>query len=443
MEEQRNQERKEEKPREIFGTEEKSEDSAGEETLSDKEQTFSFLQETIKPQKQNRGNYLMQFVRLAVCGMIAGVFACCSFFALKPWAERTFQGDTQQVNIPEDEEEEPEEPTEEVVESAAPALTADDYKVMMQNLYGVAKEAEKSVVSVHVSNEAEWMQEDVREGVSGLVAADNGKEILILTDTSVLKEAQSWSVVFCDGSEYPAALKKKDENRGLAVLGIDRTKLTSNTWSAMKTAELGNSNSVFKGDIVIALGNMFGYGEGVGYGIISSVSYNEIFPDARCKVIATDIPLTGQGSGVLVNQKGAVVGLIRSDIWSGEDFVTANALAISDLKAVMELLLNEESVPYAGIYGTMITDTISEEQSIPAGLYVTQICADSPAMNAGIQNGDILQKVNGEKVAGNVSYEKAILNCKVGETVKIQGQRRGGAGEYVEISFTMTVGSRE
>ena len=112
------------------------------------------------------------------------------------------------------------------------------------------------------------------------------------------------------------------------------------------------------------------------------------------------------------------------------------------MKQVMGLLLNGEAVPYTGIFGTAVTDELSEEKKIPKGLYVTNVQADSPAMKAGIQNGDVILEVGANSVTGIVSYEKAVLECKAGEAVKVKGQRLGSGG-YVEVDFTVTMGSME
>ena len=108
----------------------------------------------------------------------------------------------------------------------------------------------------------------------------------------------------------------------------------------------------------------------------------------------------------------------------------------------MELLLNSQSVPYAGIYGVTVSSDISESKQVPSGMYVTQIQANSPAMAAGIQSGDVIQFVDGEEIASMAQYEKVLQKCKAGDTIRIQGKRLG-AGGYVEISFQLVLDSRE
>ena len=239
-----------------------------------------------------------------------------------------------------------------------------------------------------------------------------------------------------------ASLKKQDKNSHLAVFGVRRNLISESTWDEIKTAALGNSNIVAEGDPVIALGDTFGYSDGTGYGMISSNAHEKAIPDHTFSVLATDIPSADFSSGVLCNLDGEIIGLIDSEIWTENQGHTANAYGISDLKPIMELLLNSQSVPYAGIYGVTVSSDISESKQVPSGMYVTQIQANSPAMAAGIQSGDVIQSVDGEEIASMAQYEKVLQKCKAGDTIRIQGKRLG-AGGYVEISFQLVLDSRE
>lgn len=410
-----------------------------------KEEKFSFLQETIKPKPISREKILMQFVRISILGLIFGSFACCGFFALKPWAEDTFYRDETKVTIPADEEEMQEEApdTQETSTVVSVEFDSESYEEMMNSLYQTAKEADKSMVTVQAVKKDDWAANTGNpESAAGVIAADNGRDLLILTDSSICENASQWSATFADGKEYGVSLKKQDKNRELAVFSISHSAVSDNTENAIKAATLGNSNNCKRGDVVIALGNMFGDGGGLSYGVISSKSYESVFYDSMCGVIATDISLGKSGTGVLVNLKGEVLGLIRDNIQGGTESTTANALAISDLKPALEMLLNGESVPYVGVNGTTVTEEISSEQEIPVGFYITDVQADSPAMAAGIQSGDIIQKVGDTTVIGSSSFGEAVEACKTGDSVKIYGQRRGTGG-YVDVTFHVTIGSKE
>ena len=415
----------------------------------DTEETFSFLTETIKPKTKSRKKLLRQLVRMVIYGLVIGVFACCSFFALKPWAERVFGEEFDKVTIPEDEMFLRGKGTGGTT-TQGQQFTEESYQKMMNTLYLTAQEAKKSIVSVRIKKDAEWTKEQRQKEsaacAAGIIAADNGQELLILTDQSVCDSGTEWEILFSDGSSVPAVLKVQDKNRGLAVFRVLYGDVSENTRRRTKTAEFGNSNLVAQGDIVIGIGSLFGYEEGLGYGIASSVEYHEIFADGQCGVIATDIAVAQSGTGVLIDQSGKVIGLIRQGLFgeNGSEYpeVTANAIGISDLKSEMELMLNGKNVPYAGIRGVTVTKDVAEEQAIPEGLYVTEVESDSPAMASGIQNGDVIQEVNGETVTGISSFENVMLDCAVGDLVKVQGKRRGSSG-YVDTEFTLNIGIKK
>ena len=415
----------------------------------DTEETFSFLTETIKPKTKSRKKLLRQFARMVIYGLVIGVFACCSFFALKPWAERVFGEEFDKVTIPEDEMFLRGKGTGGTT-TQGQQFTEESYQKMMNTLYLTAQEAKKSIVSVRIKKDAEWTKEQRQKEsaacAAGIIAADNGQELLILTDQSVCHSGTEWEILFSDGSSVPAVLKVQDKNRGLAVFRVLYGDVSENTRRRTKTAEFGNSNLVAQGDIVIGIGSLFGYEEGLGYGIASSVEYHEIFADGQCGVIATDIAVAQSGTGVLIDQSGKVIGLIRQGLFgeNGSEYpeVTANALGISDLKSEMELMLNGKNVPYVGIRGVTVTKDVAEEQAIPEGLYVTEVESDSPAMASGIQNGDVIQEVNGETVTGISSFENVMLDCAVGDLVKVQGKRRGSSG-YVDTEFTLSIGIKK
>lgn len=408
------------------------------------EKKYSFLQETIKPKPISREQFVKQLARFAVYGVILGVFACLGFFALKPWIQDKFDGDPKTVTIPEDEE--PEEDGDAAAEEdAVPAANADSYEEMMASMNERAVEARKGIVSVEpVKTEADWKEEmtGISTGATGVITADNGQELLILADNSVCEETSEWTVTFQDGKKYSAALKKQDKNSRLAVFSVPRRDIANSTWSAIKVSVLGNSNLVTQGDTVMALGNIFGYADGMGYGMVSSTDYKETFFDGECDILATNIPAESQGTGVLFNMEGEVIGLIPETVWDDSESSMVNAYAISDLKPIIEFLANGESVPYIGVYGTTVTTQLKEEQGMPAGVYVVDVDPDSPAMAAGIQSGDIIYAVGNETIVNLGSYQSAVLKMKAGQQIIFEGRRIGAEG-YVDVDYTVTVGSRD
>ena len=403
---------------------------------SEKKESFAFLEETIKPKKISRQQGMKQLIRIAICGLVLGGSACLGFFALRPLAQHLFPEKTQVVTIQEDNQSEEDlaEGGDTTEQNDAQNQQEISYVQMMSKAYEKALTAKKSVVSVTKGAEQEnWNAEatGIDESVSGVIVADNGPEILILSYASI-----------CEDAKDKASLKKKDKNSGFAIFAVDKKSLSDATWSASSVASLGNSNLTEQGDVIFALGNIFGYAGGSGYGIVSSSNYKEIGRDGEYSVIATDMSSASDGTGILFNLDGEVIGMISSDIWKDRGIRTANAYAISDLKLVIQLLANGASVPYIGVSGTAVTSGIQEEEGMPSGIYVIDVAADSPAMAAGIQSGDVICSVNGEKIVSMSAYRKLMLTWKVGDQIKVEGKRRGSEG-YVDIKFDVTIESKE
>lgn len=427
--------------------EKKPEDQTGkapEEPTSQEPQEFSFLQETIKEEPFNSKKLAGKIARLAGCGLVFGLAASVGFCALKPWAEAQFPQSAKVVTIPEDEETDVAEEEEET-EPVVPTLTIDNYRELNQALGSVASEAAKSVVEVTgLREDSGWMEEkyDTVHSVSGIIIADNSQELLILASTAVLKESEKFTITFADGSTYKADIKKKNENVGMAIFSVNRVVLTESTWSRICEAKLGNSNALSQGNSLIALGKQFGYAGGLGYGVVSATQYKTTFADGQYRILATDIPGTPDGTGVLFNDIGEVVGMINQSIVSDDRANVVSAFGISDLKAEIGMLSNGKGVPYVGIVATDVTDEIAEAQGIPKGVYVKSIEADSPAMAAGIQNGDVITKVDEADVATLSAYHNMLMKMETGEQMQISGKRSGANG-YVDIDFTVTIGSKE
>ena len=100
------------------------------------------------------------------------------------------------------------------------------------------------------------------------------------------------------------------------MFGIGKHVVDEDDSGLIKVAVLGNSKKVAQGDAVIALGNIFGYADGMSYGVVSASNYKATFFDGECAVIATDIPAEEQGTGMLFNMDGEVVGMISSSVWN-------------------------------------------------------------------------------------------------------------------------------
>lgn len=409
------------------------------------QEEYSFLQETIKDEAGGPARRLKKdLLRISCLGLVFGIIACFGFFASKPLMEEIFGEDPRKVTIPEEEEEETLEEEGEAQQEAVQTLDQDSFRQMQQSMTAVALEADRFVAEITgVSGDQDWMNESYDSGnsVSGLIIADNGRELLIFARTSATEDAQEIRASFHDGSSYAATLKKQDANLGFGIYAVNRGEIQQSTWSQIKTADLGSSNTISRGSPVIAVGKQFGYSNGIGFGTVASTRNYADVADGEYRLICTDIAAVENGTGILVNLDGQVVAVIDQTISEKDSMRLVTGYGITDIKDMIEKLSNGEAIPYLGVRGIDVPEEI-RQQGIPAGVYVKEVETDSPAMTAGIQAGDIITSIGGEEVSSLMAYHDALMEKDSGDEVRIRGQRRGSGG-YVDITFSVTVGSRE
>lgn len=419
----------------------------GKEEKGDK--SYSFLQETFKDEQKKPGRMLGGLFRTAVKGFVFGVVACVAFAVCRPWAESAFLKKQEKVTIPGDEMAEEDEGADvsedsEEGQEEQKTFTVENYREMQKSLTEVATEAGKCVVTVEVSGNHDTLesQEENPDSVSGVIIWKNWSEVLIAAPARILANEGDLMITFCDHRTYSATLKKEDKNSQIAIFSVGTSEVKEATKNQIKEAILGNSNLMSKGMPVITLGNQFGYTDGSGYGIISSTGNYTSSADRQYRLLTTDITAAENGSSILFNVDGEVIGIADQSVTGRDSKNLVTGYAISGIKEIIELLSNGNGVPYLGIWGIEVTEEISEAQGIPRGVYVKEIEADSPAMSAGIQNGDIVVKMDGKDIRTPYEYQNQLSKCKTGEEIQLTVQRIGSE-EYVEIPFKVTVGNKE
>ena len=143
-----------------------------------------------------------------------------------------------------------------------------------------------------------------------------------------------------------------------------------------------------------------------------------------------------EGSGVLVNWDGKIVGIIQSECEVNAQKNTIQAYGISDMKTVIEHLSNNQDMVYMGIVGADVTTSISKSENIPIGVYVAEVSMNSPAITAGIQPGDIITGMSGQNVINMKDIMSVLLTCVSGQKVQVVLQRSSMNG-YQELETTV------
>lgn len=364
-------------------------------------------------------------------------------------SEETPETEILETETPEEEtEEETQEETEPVEDIVESVLEKWEYSVRdLETLYGslraLVREADKGIVEVHsLKQETDWFDNPVETAglYAGAVIAVTEQELLILTPEDAVENADSIKVTFEDGTEADGAIKGADGISGLAIVSVDMGQLKESTLTAVTVLKLGNSYSVKQGDLVAALGAPAGIVHSSAYGSVSYVARNVQVADGASRLLYADIRSDARSGTFLVNMAGEVIGWV-TDLYAEEDRPDVTvAMAISDYKSVLEKMSNGYAPPYMGIYGQEVSSSMAE-QGIPQGVYVTECVPDGPAYNAGIQNGDIIVRVNDKEIVTIKDYQNLVETLNQGTAVTVVVQRKA-IEEYKELEYQVTVGAR-
>lgn len=270
---------------------------------------------------------------------------------------------------------------------------------------------------------------------SGFIVDAGG---LIVTNKHVVSSAGKYKVITSDGKKYDVAKIYRDPTNDIAILKINPPS------DGLKTVELGDSGKLKVGQFVVAIGTALGeFRNTVTTGVISGLGRGitagnpfEGYVERLDDVIQTDAAINpGNSGGPLVNSSRQVIG-INTAVASGAQNV---GFAIP-INVVRDSLKNfnetgQFSRAYLGVAYRIVSRDLAILNEVPEGAYVQEVIDGGPADKAGIKVGDILTKIDGQKITDKDGGLAAVISKKkVGETVKINLWRDGKA---LEVTATL------
>jgi Do/DeqQ family serine protease len=255
---------------------------------------------------------------------------------------------------------------------------------------------------------------------SGVIMSDQG---YIVTNHHVIQGADAIQVSLQDGRMVQAKVVGSDPETDIAVLKIDLKNLPVIT--------LGHSDNLRVGDVVLAIGNPFGVGQTVTMGIVSATGRNKLGINTFENFIQTDAAINpGNSGGALIDANGNLVGIntamfSRSGSYQGIGFAIPTSLA----ENVMEDVLKHGRPlrGWLGIEAQAITPQIAKALDLDktGGVMVVGVVRNGPAHRAGMQAGDIIVSIDGQKITEAHEALLAISSRKPGDRVKLEVLRNG------------------
>jgi S1-C subfamily serine protease len=284
---------------------------------------------------------------------------------------------------------------------------------------GVAEKVGPAVVSINVQNGRQRSR--FRGGTaSGVIIAQDG---FVLTNNHVVENAKSLEISLTDGRTVPARIIGTDSATDLAVVRLET--------NGLPVAELGNSESLRVGQLVIAIGNPLGFQSTVATGVISALGRSLRSQSGRLieNVIQTDVPLNpGNSGGPLVDSRGRVIGLNTAMIFMAQGI--SFAVPVNTAKWVVGELLARGKVrrAYLGLAGQVrpidrrLQRLLGVEGSTAIEAFSVE--KDGPADRAGMQRGDLIYALNGDKVANVDDIHRLLAEHPPGWQIKLSILRK-------------------
>ncbi|MEO3385796.1 DegQ family serine endoprotease [Mesorhizobium sp. CAU 1741] len=260
---------------------------------------------------------------------------------------------------------------------------------------------------------------------SGVIVDPSG---YVVTNYHVIRDADEVRVATQDGREYTSEILLKDESLDLAVLRIEGPE-------PFPSAQLGDSDALEVGDLVLAIGNPFGVGQTTTSGIISALARTHVGVNDFGFFIQTDAAINpGNSGGALINMVGEVIG-INTAIFSqsGGSIGIGFAIPSNIVRAVVEAAksgLDFFERPFVGATFENVTAQMAEALGMdrPAGALIQSVVPEGPAANAGLRPGDVVLAMNGSLIEHPDALGYRLATQTIGSvstlTVLSQGRER-------------------
>jgi serine protease Do len=269
----------------------------------------------------------------------------------------------------------------------------------------------------------------------------------ILTNSHVVENATDITVQLNDKRQLKGKLIGADPRSDLAVVQIEAAGLT-----AMK---FGDSSKLRVGDVVLAIGNPFGFDETVTMGIVSATGRRNAQitpPQGYADFIQTDAAINpGNSGGALINARGELIG-INTAIYSGNggNLGIGFAIPVNMARGIMEQILKTGKVSrgYLGISIQPVNTDLAQAFKLPSteGALIGDVSPDSPGAQAGLQRGDVVVGLNGQAVADPEDLRLRVSQTPPGTTVRLDvirgAQKRQITATLMELPETTEAAGR-
>ncbi len=254
---------------------------------------------------------------------------------------------------------------------------------------------------------------------TGFVVSEKG---IIVTNKHVVADiGTKYTVVTKDNQKYEVKRIYRDPLLDLAIVQIDP--------NGLKALELGDSSKLKVGQTVIAIGNALGkFTNTVTTGVVSGLGRKVVAGDpfggsleSLDNLIQTDAAINpGNSGGPLLSSAGQVIGVNVATTEGAQNI--GFAVPINSVKAIVDEFVTKGSVsrPFLGIRYRFVAKDVAILNEVPQGAFVQEVISGGPAEKAGIKDGDIITKINGESIDSENKISETIQKSAIGQKITLE-----------------------
>lgn len=325
------------------------------------------------------------------------------------------------------------------------AATLEDYQIMHGELRELAEQVNRSIVTVtSVVSGVDWFNNvaESTKSTSGLIIANDGTNLIILTNKDRLNSTKNIRVTFSSELTVTAKYLNSDNTLGIVILTVPLESVNKSTLDRINVVNLGQSYSIKTGDPVMALGSPNGYAYSMDVGIVTNEIYYSYITDQKVELFNTNIHDNPNGEGVIVNLKGEVIGLITQDFKTDLNKNINTVLAISRIKKIVDKLVNETEQVYFGIVGADLTAKSLDSLGVTSGVYISEVKNESPAFYAGLESGDVILKLDDSTISSMDTFHNILSAHEPEDTIKVLVKRKRNSGTK-QMTFRVELGVKK
>lgn len=319
----------------------------------------------------------------------------------------------------------------------------ENYLQMISQFRKIADSASRFLVDIRaVESGLNWMDESVEtyREITGLIMGSNGVELLILTGYNDTVSADRIEVRFKSNEIIEGSIFNYDRELNLAVVAVPLSAVSEETAAANSIVVLGDSDDIYEGQPVIAVGKPNGYSGSVEYGIITGKDRVAYFIDGEMSLFSTDMTCNSGSDGIITDMSGKLLGIITHVNSEDDAAGICTVVGINSIKDDILKLLNGKDIPYLGVRAEDIPEDILAQMGIPNGVYVNEVLEGSPVADQ-LRKGDVIVAVGTRTIYSMRDLNKVLLEKEPGTDVRIVFYR-SSRKDSPNMSAIVTVAAR-